>query len=94
MAPDQIQELINEDRRLTAGLEVTAHWSSRGFYYHGQARIQSLGPRTVRVMLLEDVGRNGEFNAGRRIEIPRIADPIGWSSESCVRMTRLLNKVA
>ncbi len=94
MAPDQIQELINEDRQLTTGIEVTAHWSSRGFYYRGQARIESLSSRKVRMVLLEDIGRNGEFSTGRRIEIPRITDPIGWSSENCVRMTRQLHKVA
>ncbi len=94
MAPDHIQELIKEDQRLTIGREVTAYWNSGGFGYHARARLKSLGPRTVKIVLLENAGMAGEFPAGRVVEIPRIADPTRWSSDNCVRMTPGIKKVA
>ncbi len=94
MAPDHIQELVNEDQRLTIGSEVTAYWNAGGFGYHARARIKSLGPRTVKIVLLENTGMGGKFPAGRVIEVPRIADPTRWSSYNCVRMTARHKQVA
>ncbi len=86
MAPDHIQELINEDQRLAIGSEVTAYWTSGGFSYHARARLESLGPRAVRAVLLENAGMAWEFAKGRVVEIARIADPTRWSCDNCVRM--------
>jgi hypothetical protein len=86
MGPDPIQQLVQEDEKLTLGARVTAHWVEDGYYYHARARITALRPRQVRVELLDTSGQLRAIRTGRSLELPRISDCMAWSSAQCVRL--------
>jgi hypothetical protein len=86
MGPDPIQQLVQEDEKLTLGAKVTAHWVEDGYFYHARARITALRPRLVRVELLDNSGPLRAIKTGRTLELPRISDCMSWSSAQCVRL--------
>jgi len=86
MGPDPIQELVQEDEKLTIGAAVTAHWVEDGCVRHGRGRITALQPRRVRVELLGQTDFPRSSRSGRSLELPRISDSSCWSSEQCVRI--------
>ena len=94
MGPDPIQELVREDRQLSVGAGVTVYWSEGGYDCRGRGRIVALAARRVRVALSESAGPAGEHRAGKTVEVPRITDPGGWSSQECVRLVRPFSRVA
>jgi len=86
MGPDPIQQLVQEDEKLSVGAKVTAHWVEDGYFYHARARITALRPRQVRVELLDNNGLLRAVRPGRTLELPRISDDTSWSSAQCVRL--------
>jgi len=86
MGPDPIQQLVQEDEKLTLGARVVAHWVEDGYYFHARARIVALRPRQVRVELLANSDQVRTIRPGRTLELPRIGDSTSWSSEQCVRL--------
>lgn len=90
MGPDAILSLVQEDRLLAVGDTVVAYWTTEGLTCHARARIVSLKPQLVRVTLLESSPSAPRLKPGNALEIPRITDPVGWSSEHCVRRDRVL----
>lgn len=76
----------DEDRRLSIGTKVTAFWSRQGFHFRARAKVVKLERSCVTVALLEPVGQGGEYDLGRRIQLPRFLDNSEWTTERCVRL--------
>ena len=81
-------DYLSEDKQLRVGKRVRAFWYKDGFYYQSEGQIVQLARDHVGVQLQERVAWSDEFSVGRTIRLPRITDPIHWSSRNCVRLPK------
>ena len=81
---DNLFNLSNFDRKLSAGMAVEASWCQGGFFYSGKATIVKLHRESVEVKLLSVVGAEETHLIGKTIELPRFKDQTRWSSRNCI----------
>lgn len=81
-------ELLEEDRKLAVGTQVTARWSAQGYLCRARGEIIRREPRSVTVRLLEGDAGQGAATKGRTLTLPRFCDQQAWSLDNCVRLDR------
>lgn len=87
---NDLQVLIDEDRRLAVGLAVDVFWG-QGFLAWGPGRIVKVNRMSVRVALDHDIPSpftQGELGwpKGREIRVPRVLDMKRHHAGNCVRI--------
>lgn len=88
MTGDEFKKLIEEDRSLTLGLDVTVFWTNSNRYFRARGKVSKLNEKSVKVRLEEAVGQDffGGYPVGHQITVPRIMAIERWTCNNCVRI--------
>jgi len=85
---DPIGSLLHEDRQLRIGSAVRVYWSAYGYSFEACGRIERLTRKHAEVTLSLPVPASREHPPIRRVSVPRIGDPVNWSSSHCLRLVQ------
>ncbi len=82
-------ELMNEDREMKVGDDVTIYWTNSHRYFKATGKVSKLNEKSVKVSINEEImGERGVlwYEKGREITVPRFgAMSKTWSNNNCVR---------
>lgn len=88
MNAEEFKSLVDEDRRLALGLDVTVYWTNSNRYFRARGKVSKLNEKSVKVRLEEHVGKDffGGYPVGHQITVPRILAIERWTANNCVRI--------